>query len=232
MTRRRARWSSRPGPGFSLIELLVVIAIIALLLGILLPVLSSARRSARQTGCLSDLRQLTLALIVYSNDYRENLPLPNWGPVAAQRGWLYGPEAPPATFKPEDRRTGALWTYLEHDDVYRCPEHKQPYAGTQFLTSYIMNGAVVAYGDSSRSFRMSQLAPTSFLMWDANEIGPVAYNDGASYPSEIEPGRHGPGMSLCTVEGSAQWLTTADFKGELERRPGRLWCNPGSRDGQ
>lgn len=217
---------------FTLIELLVVIAIIAVLLAILLPSIAGVRRSARQSLCLSNVRQLTMGVITYTNDYRESLPLPNWGPVAVQRGWLYGPEAAPATFKGEDRRTGSLWDYLNKDEVYRCPEHKDPYTGTMHLTSFIMNGAVVAYGDANRTYRLSQIAPTSFLMWDANETGPVAYNDGASYPREIQPGRHGPGMSLCTVEGSSVWFTDAQFEDELRKTPGRLWCNPGSRDGQ
>ena len=60
--------------GFTLIELLVVIAIIAILAAILFPVFARAREKARQTSCLSNLKQLSLALLMYCQDYDERYP--------------------------------------------------------------------------------------------------------------------------------------------------------------
>ena len=64
--------------GFTLIELLVVIAIIAILASILFPVFASAREKARQATCASNLRQLALAVLQYTNDYDEVLPASNY----------------------------------------------------------------------------------------------------------------------------------------------------------
>jgi prepilin-type N-terminal cleavage/methylation domain-containing protein len=60
--------------GFTLIELLVVIAIIAILAAILFPVFAQAREKARQTGCLSNVKQIGLGIQMYVQDFDEYVP--------------------------------------------------------------------------------------------------------------------------------------------------------------
>lgn len=220
---------------FTIIELLVVIAIIAVLVALLLPALGKARDSARKVKCNSGLHQLSVALTTYTVDARDQLPLPNWGPVTAQRGWLYDETVGPSVGQPfvaEDRRTGSLYPYFESDDAYRCPSHKPPFEGTAKLTSFIMNGATVAYRDGSKSYRIDQFDGNDVLMWDANEQGPVAFNDGASYPSEIVAGHHGDGINVADADGSSVYIPGPEFDRERQNGPSRLWCNPSTRDGR
>lgn len=70
--------SKSTGKGFTLIELLVVIAIIAILAAILFPVFARARENARRSSCMSNMKQIGLGLMQYTQDYDEKLPTCNF----------------------------------------------------------------------------------------------------------------------------------------------------------
>src|SRR4029453_7672172 len=70
----QAVFPRRHRKGFSLTELLVVLGIIVLLIGILLPVISSARERSRRTGCMSNLRVMGRAVVMYANAFNGRLP--------------------------------------------------------------------------------------------------------------------------------------------------------------
>lgn len=80
---------------FTLLELLVVIAIIAIIAALLLPVVNNARNQGAKAADLSNLRQIMLAVHVYTDDNKDVMPWPNWdyGRVMpngiARPGWLY-----------------------------------------------------------------------------------------------------------------------------------------------
>src|ERR1700677_3800111 len=75
--------------GFTLIELLVVIAIISILAAMLLPVLSRAKLKAQGIYCINNLKQLQLAIIMYTNDNQEKFP-ENPGAGASLQSWVAG----------------------------------------------------------------------------------------------------------------------------------------------
>ena len=88
-------------PAFTLIELLVVIAIIAILAALLFPVFAQAREQARTISCLSNDKQIGLAIKMYAQDYDEAFPM---GTYNGPRNWEVNPDVPEQNLGWNDNR--------------------------------------------------------------------------------------------------------------------------------
>ena len=113
--------------GFTLIELLVVIAIIAILAAILFPVFAKVREKARQTACLSNVKQLTLGFMQYQQDFDEMSP-PGISHTYSLKGWA-----------------GQIYPYVKSAGVFVCPSDSSAKASC----SYCYNRNLLSSYDST-----------------------------------------------------------------------------------
>jgi prepilin-type N-terminal cleavage/methylation domain-containing protein/prepilin-type processing-associated H-X9-DG protein len=135
--------------GFTLVELLVVIGIIALLISILLPAMSAAREQGNAIKCLSNVRQLGGAFILYADENKGKLPFPTASKGAGRRvtDWIYWQAG-------RDISESSVVRYLGKNpaDVLRCPSdawQEHPLNGNAaadgpYLYSYTANTHVLA----------------------------------------------------------------------------------------
>ena len=204
--------------GFTLIELLVVIAIIAILAAILFPVFARAREKARQTACLSNVKQLSLSVQMYIQDYDETFP-----PVSMHC-------SEPVTY-PDGvtQNTSVLWPaiiwpYVGNIDVFNCPSSPRKWTGNRvgwgnYAANRSISGASWNPAGEPPSIRSRKLAeitrPSNTILITEN----WCYGNSQSYYTQrgvqvhssgnirnIIPARHNGGANIGMCDGSAKWL--------------------------
>ncbi|RYX81139.1 type II secretion system protein [bacterium] len=198
---------------FTLIELLTVIAIIAILASMLLPSLSRAREMARRTSCASNMRQLTLGVMQYTQDYDERLPTAAVGAAGEnQGGWVYyskfGTASTDPVFVPSK---GAIYPYIKSAQVFVCPNDTN---GQTFGNSYAINGCAVISGNTASGLvgSKSEAAFTNgevskWMLFSEEKTYRDTTDDGfLFYGTNAFSDRHTDGSVVTFMDGHTKWL--------------------------
>jgi prepilin-type N-terminal cleavage/methylation domain-containing protein/prepilin-type processing-associated H-X9-DG protein len=193
--------------GFTLIELLVVIAIIAILAAILFPVFAKAREKARQTSCLSNMKQLILGVMQYAQDYDERIPQHGTRCNAAGVGG-------DGTGNPDNRcQWDKIEPYVKNTQCRYCP------SGPGLRYGWNIDGAITP-GASLAAFT---LPSQTVLMGDTAYTGPF-FRWGT--PGRCPTGqsitnlgciadRHNEGANFALMDGHAKWYSYQSMVGSV-----------------
>lgn len=221
--------------GFTLIELLVVIAIISILASILFPVFARTRENARRSSCMSNLKQIGLGVMQYTQDYDERYPR-TWNTLVPP---LTDRSVPGGRFIVEGTTSGTnysgyyptwmdfIFPYVKSVQVFVCPSVNINPNNPSYGYSGVIGGRQAQWYDSSPSRGVSPLAlseirrPAEIVMvMDYNsryspyansvDIGNIARESGGQNYRIVAP--HLEGGVVAYTDGHAKWMTRAKMR--------------------
>ncbi|MCD6221423.1 DUF1559 domain-containing protein [bacterium] len=214
--RKEVKRKMKGTKGFTLIELLVVIAIIAILAAMLLPALRQAREKARQASCMSNLKQIGLAMMMYVQDYNEYFPH-----RSLSGSFDINKELPWNKYLND--------TYIKKRKVFSCPtlpsytkgSHPWSYWGyNSYGYNYLHIGGSYRYGYTTSPYgppaKLPQIKNPSNTICVADSYYPrdnlPFYVLGDTYDPTFSPridGRHGGSGNILWCDGhGSSWLFT------------------------
>jgi prepilin-type N-terminal cleavage/methylation domain-containing protein/prepilin-type processing-associated H-X9-DG protein len=225
--------------GFTLIELLVVIAIIAILAAILFPVFARAREKARQSSCLSNHKQIALAMLAYAQDYDEKLSWCCTGPPrSANQNLDQQPLWRPANVGSNDiRYEGLAMPYIKNRQIYSCP------SCTLNMHSYAIPRHLAESSNGCYGRLLAEIMYPAEHVFFGDGIGSRGYcgpnrstsctgrwGHGNGTAAHIEAyQRHNGGTNLAFCDGHAKWRKTPTGVGFNQAECLRMFHDPRTR---